>query len=95
MGTKESEPHLVLKYRGTLHKYIQTKMNFLKISSLDVTYRYVVKIENKFKHQNKREFSYANPKQPNYGKNDPNNHPSENNSKPHKKKGNEKVNKDT
>jgi hypothetical protein len=56
MGIKDSERHLVLKYRGALQRYIQTKMDFLDISSLGVAYRYVVKIEQKFKHQNKREF---------------------------------------
>jgi hypothetical protein len=57
MGIKDSERHLVLKYRGVLHKYIQTEMDFLDISSLSVAYRYVVKIEKKFKHQNRQEFS--------------------------------------
>jgi hypothetical protein len=45
---------LVLKYHGALHRYIQTEMDFLDISSLGVAYRYVVKIEQKFRHQNKR-----------------------------------------
>jgi hypothetical protein len=57
-------------------------MDFLDISSLGVSYRYVVKIEKKFKHQNKREFGSANPQQPNYGKDGPNNQSSENQSKP-------------
>jgi hypothetical protein len=52
-GLKESEQHLVLKYHGALHRYIQTEMDFLDISSLGVAYRYVVKIEKKFRHQNK------------------------------------------
>jgi hypothetical protein len=56
LGIKDSERHLVLKYRGALHRYIQTEMDFLDISSLNVAYRYAVKIEQKFKHQNKREF---------------------------------------
>jgi hypothetical protein len=34
MGIKDSERHLVLKYLGALHKYIQTEMDFLDISSL-------------------------------------------------------------
>jgi hypothetical protein len=54
MGIKDSERHLVLKYHGALHRYIQTEMDFLDISSLSASYRYVVKIEQKFKHQNKR-----------------------------------------
>jgi hypothetical protein len=68
MGIKDSERHLVLKYRGALHRYIQTEMDFLDISSLSVAYRYVVKIEQKFKHQNKREFGSVNPQQPKYDK---------------------------
>jgi hypothetical protein len=32
-----------------LHRYIQTEMDFLDIASLGTTYRYVVKIEQKFK----------------------------------------------
>jgi hypothetical protein len=47
-------------------------MDFLDISSLGVAYRYVVKIEQKFKHQNKWEFGSANPQQPKYDKDDPN-----------------------
>jgi hypothetical protein len=38
-------------------------MDSLDISSLGVAYRYVVKIEQKFKHQNKWEFGSANPQQ--------------------------------
>jgi hypothetical protein len=38
MGIKDSERHLVLKYLSGLHKYIQTKMDFLDISSLGVSY---------------------------------------------------------
>jgi hypothetical protein len=34
LGIKDSERHLVLKYRGALHRYIQTEMDFLDISSL-------------------------------------------------------------
>jgi hypothetical protein len=87
MGIKDSERHLVLKYRGALHRYIQTEMDFLDISSLGVAYRYVVKIEQKFKHQNKWEFGSANPQQPKYEKDDPNKQPPENQSKPQEKKG--------
>jgi hypothetical protein len=42
-------------------------MDFLDISSLGAAYRYVVKIEQKFKHQNKQEFGSANPQQPENG----------------------------
>jgi hypothetical protein len=58
-GIKDSERHLVLKYHGALHRYIQNEMDFLYISSLGATYRYVVKMEKKFKHQNKRDFGAA------------------------------------
>jgi hypothetical protein len=45
MGIKYFERRLVLKYHGALHRYIQTKIEFLDISSLGASYRYVVKIE--------------------------------------------------
>jgi hypothetical protein len=45
LGIKDSERNLVLKYRGDLHRYIQTEMDFLDISSLGAAYQYVVKIE--------------------------------------------------
>jgi hypothetical protein len=48
LGIKDFEGHLVLKYYRALHRYIQTKMDFLNISSLGVVYRYAVKIEQKF-----------------------------------------------
>jgi hypothetical protein len=95
LGIKDSERHLVLKYRGALHRYIQTEMDFLDISSLGVAYRYVVKIEQKFKHQNKWEFGSANLQQPKYDKDDPNKQSPENQSKPQEKKGHEKTKKDT
>jgi hypothetical protein len=49
LGIKNYERHMVLKYRGYLHRYIQTEMDFLDIASLGMTYRYVVNIEQKFK----------------------------------------------
>ena len=55
MGIKDFEQHLVLKYRSGLHRYIQTEMDFLDISSLGVSYRYAIKIEQKFKQQSKWE----------------------------------------
>ena len=61
LGIKDSELHLVLKYRGCLHRYIQEEMGFLNISSLSTAYRYAVKIEQKFK-QKKRDFGSANQK---------------------------------
>jgi hypothetical protein len=45
LGIKDSKRHLVLKYRGALHRYIQTEMDFLEISSFGAAYRYVVKIK--------------------------------------------------
>jgi hypothetical protein len=45
MVVKDSERHLVLKYHGALYRYIQSEMEFLDISSLGTTYRYVVKIK--------------------------------------------------
>jgi hypothetical protein len=36
LGIKDSETNLVLKYRGALHRYIQTEMCFMDISSLGV-----------------------------------------------------------
>jgi hypothetical protein len=70
-------------------------MEFLDISSLGAAYRYVVKIEQKFRHQNKREFGSANPQQLKYDKDDPNKLPPENQSKPQEKKGHGKTKKDT
>jgi hypothetical protein len=49
LGIKDYERHLVLKYRRAIHRYIQTEMDSLDISSLGAAYRYVVKIEQKFK----------------------------------------------
>jgi hypothetical protein len=60
LGIRDSEQHLVLKYHGFLHKYIQTKMDFLDISSLGSAYCYVVKIEQKFKQRNRRDFGFVN-----------------------------------
>jgi hypothetical protein len=95
LGIKDSERHLVLKYRGALHRYIQTEMNFLDISSLGAAYRYAVKIEQKFKHQNKQEFESANPQQSKYDKDNSNKQSPENQSKPQEKKGHGKTKKDT
>ena len=39
LGIKDFELHLVLKYDGYLHKYIQEEMEFLNISSLGMMYR--------------------------------------------------------
>jgi hypothetical protein len=71
------------------------EMDFLDISSLGTPYRYAVKIEKKFMHQNKLEFGSANIQQPKYVKYDHNNYPTENQTKTQEKKGNKKTNKDT
>jgi hypothetical protein len=70
-------------------------MDFLDISSLGAAYRYAVKIEQKFKHQNKREFGSANLQQPKYEKDSPNKQSPENQSKPQEKKGHGKTKKET
>ena len=61
LGIKDSEKHLVLKYRSCLHRYIQEEMEFLDISSLGTTYQYAAKFEQKFK-QKKRDFGSVNKK---------------------------------
>jgi hypothetical protein len=61
----------VLKYHGALHRYIQTEMEFLDISSLGAAYRYAVKIEQKLK-QKTRLFGPGNPSQQKPGKGGPN-----------------------
>jgi hypothetical protein len=71
MGTKDSKKHLVLKYRGALHRYIQTKMEFLYISSLGMAYQYVIKIKQKLK-QKMQKFGLGNPSQQKLGKGSPN-----------------------
>jgi hypothetical protein len=95
LGIKDSERHLVLKYHSGLHRYIQTEMDFLDISSLGAAYRYAVKIEQKFKQQSKWE---------KHGKGNSNSHnegqskegqPQESQSQMQAKKGNEKSKKDT
>jgi len=70
-------------------------MDFLDISSLVVSYRYVVKIEKKFRHQNKWEFGYTNPQQIKQGKDDPNQQPPDNHSKIQEDKGKGKMKNDT
>jgi hypothetical protein len=93
----------VLKYHGALHRYIQTEMEFLDISSLGVAYRYVVKIEQKLK-QKTRQFGPGNPSQQKLGKGGPNppnkgqrkyGQYQDNQSKPQAKKDTEKTKKDT
>jgi hypothetical protein len=45
LGINDFEHHLVLKYYNCFHRYIQTEMEFLYITSFGTTYRYAVKIE--------------------------------------------------
>jgi hypothetical protein len=81
LGIKDSKWYLVLKHHGALHRYIQTEMDFLNISSLGDTYKYAVKIEHKFRHQKKWEFGSTNPQQLKHDKEWPNQHPPDNQSK--------------
>jgi hypothetical protein len=67
LGIKDSEKHLVLKYRISLHRYIHRKMQFMDISSLGTAYRYAIKIEQKLK-QKMQQFGPGNPSQQNPGK---------------------------
>lgn len=60
IGTKDSKRHLILRYFSDLNRYIEMEMDFLDISSLRGTYRYVVKLEKTLKQRNKSEFRFAN-----------------------------------
>ena len=79
-------------------------MVVLDISSLGFAYRYAIKIEQKFKHMNRRDFGFVNASQQKVGKGNPNvqtkgpikdNQPPKNSSKLQMKKGNGKTKKDT
>ena len=72
LGIRDSKQQLVLKYHGCLHKYVQTKMDFQDISSLGAAYRYVVKIEQKFKQRNRWDFGSMNASPQKAGKGSPN-----------------------
>ena len=97
LSIKDFKRNLILKYRSGIHQYIQTEMDFLYIPSLGTAYRYAVKIEEKFRQKNKRDFGPANPlhKQ---GKDNPGpqntGNGEENQSPPQAKKGNGKTKKD-
>ena len=58
LGIKNSEQNMIINYQGCLHKYIQDEMEFLDISSLGVTYRYAIKIEQKLK-QKKQDIGFS------------------------------------
>lgn len=60
MGNRDFKWHLFLKYHSDLQWYIQIEVNFLDISSLGVTYWYIIEIEQKFKQRNKQEFRLGN-----------------------------------
>jgi hypothetical protein len=66
-------------------------MDFLDISSLGVAYRYALKIEHKFKHQNKWDLWSTNTQQQKYDKYGPNKQPPKNQSKTWEKKGHGKT----
>jgi hypothetical protein len=51
---------MVLKYHGSLHRYIQDEMEFMYFSSLGAIYQYVIKIEQKIK-QKTWKFGPGNP----------------------------------
>jgi hypothetical protein len=102
LGIKYLEKHMVLKYHGALHRYIQVEMEFLDISSLGAAYRYVVKIEQKLK-QKTPQFGSGNPSQKNPRKGGPNPYNKgqrkdaqyqDNQSKPQAKKNTRKTKKD-
>jgi hypothetical protein len=103
LGIKDSEHHLVLKYHGCLHRYIQTEMEFLDIASLGTTYRYVSRssinlsrkgesLDLQTPHSRSREKAGPNPHSKGPSRDG---HPQDNQSKPQHKKGNEKTKKDT
>jgi hypothetical protein len=62
---------MVLNYRGAMNRYIQTKMEFLYISSLGMSYRYVIKIKQTLE-QKMQKFGPGNLAQKKIGKSDPN-----------------------
>ena len=70
-------------------------MDFLNMTSLGAAYRCVVKIEQKFRQQNKWEFRSANPQQPKYNKDGLKKQSPKNQSKTQEKKGHGKTKKDT
>jgi hypothetical protein len=70
-GIKYSEKNLVLKYRSGMHRYIQTEMDFLDISSFGMAYRYVVKIKQNIK-QKTWKFQPGNPSHQKQVKGSPN-----------------------
>ena len=98
LSIKDSERYLILQYRSGIHQYIRTEMDFLDISSLGSAYRYVVKIEEKFRQKNKRDSGPAHPPQ-NQGKGNPGpqntGQGKDNQSLPQAKKGDGKTKKDT
>jgi hypothetical protein len=95
MGIKDSDRHLVLKYRGALHRYIHTEMDFMDISSLGALIDMLLKLRRNLSTRTKWEFGSANPQQPKYDKDDPNKQSPKNQSKTQEKKGHGKTKKDT
>jgi hypothetical protein len=73
LGIQDSERHLVLKYHSGLHRYIQTKMDFLDISSLgELLIDMLSKLSRNLSSEISREFGSANPQQQKHGKGGPN-----------------------
>jgi hypothetical protein len=70
-------------------------MDFINISSLGDAYLFVVKIEQKFRHQNKWEFRSKNPKKIKHGKESPNQQPLDSQSKTRDKNGKGKTKNET
>ena len=98
LSTKDSERNLIMKYCSGQHQYIRIEMDFLDISSLGSPYRYAVKIEEKFRQKNKRDYGPTNPLQK-QGKGNPGPQntakENDNQSPPQAKKGDGKTKKDT
>ena len=63
LGINDSEWDLILKYCSGIHRYIWIEMDFLNISSLGSSYRYAIKIEEKFQQKNKWDSGLAHPLQ--------------------------------
>jgi hypothetical protein len=95
LGIKDSERHLVLKYRGALHGYIQTEMDFLDISSLVLLIDMLLKSSRNLSTRTNESSSLQISQQPKYDKDGPNKQSPENHSKPQEKKGHRKTKKDT
>ena len=61
LGLANFYRRFVLGFSHIAWALIQTKTDFVNISSLGDAYQYVLKIKHKFRHQNKWKFGSANP----------------------------------